>query len=144
MRVPQSTPRMKELPWSTSPAPQAARSRRSTSGVKARRDLAIPDNALPRPPGLRRRERAGGSSTPAFRRPTTATTCRRVPRGHAGGCVRRGAGTVSRTHLFGRLTREALLSYYSELAPVIIPHLRRRAFVSILGSRPGVRGTYLK
>jgi hypothetical protein len=51
---------------------------------------------------------------------------------------------VPRTRVFGRLTREALLSYYSELALVIIPHLRGRAFVSILGSRPGVRGTYLK
>ena len=36
------------------------------------------------------------------------------------------------------------MQYYDELAPVIAPHLRDRAFVSLLGARPGVRGTYLK
>src|SRR4051794_14525859 len=46
--------------------------------------------------------------------------------------------------LFGRLTRPALLRYYDELAPVIVPHLRGRPFVSVFGARPGVRGKFLK
>jgi bifunctional non-homologous end joining protein LigD len=54
-----------------------------------------------------------------------------------------GAAAPER-RLFGSLTRPALLRYYEELAPVIVPHLRGRAFVSVLGARPGVRGRYLK
>jgi bifunctional non-homologous end joining protein LigD len=51
---------------------------------------------------------------------------------------------MRRTRLFGQLSRAALLRYYDDLAPVIVPHLRGRAFVSVLGARPGVRGKFLK
>src|SRR4051794_34232635 len=53
-------------------------------------------------------------------------------------------GRVHERHLFGRLTRQALLRYYEELAPAILPHLRGRAFVSVFGARPGVHGRFVK
>jgi bifunctional non-homologous end joining protein LigD len=42
------------------------------------------------------------------------------------------------------LARGVLRPYYERLAPVIVPHLRNRAFVVLLGARPGVRGTFMK
>ena len=50
-----------------------------------------------------------------------------------------GAAAPER-RLFGSLTRPALLRYYEELAPVIVPHLRGRAFVSVLEHGPASAG----
>ena len=55
-----------------------------------------------------------------------------------------GLSPAHERHLFGRLTRSALLRYYDELAPAIVPHLRGRPFVSVFGARPGVHGRFLK